>query len=58
MSDKLKIGTKVEIVSGLYRGEKGKVMERYHNSYAIKLLTGPHKDERGTFVALPHEVRS
>lgn len=59
----LKIGTDVEVIGGQYAGERGRVMERYTGygintrMYGVRLLTGPLKDEPGTFVAQAHEVR-
>lgn len=62
LDEGLKVGTEVVITGGQFAGERGRIMERYRGykteelSYGVKLLSGPHSHERGTFVAKTHEV--
>lgn len=59
---KFKLGEHVAIVGGQYYGENGKVVELLRSGnapvYAIKVLTGPDCDKRGSTVITQLDLRA
>lgn len=59
---KFKLGEHVAIVGGQYYGENGKVVELLRSGnapvYAIKVLTGPDRDRRGSTVISQLDLRA
>ena len=59
---KFAVGEHVAIHGGPFYGENGKIVEHLSSSdrpvYAVKIITGPYRDQRGSTVIAETDLRA